>query len=194
MQDRDLYQEIPGLKSPWSVMNVTLNLKEQQVDAFVEHPSGTELCWPECSLTLPCYDHTSERQWRHLDSCQFKTLLHASIPRVNRPGHGYGNSWNKVGSDRVDCGACCRARQGSRGSEGCAVAWDRREGISQGTTATSRCFPTLTTALSKPSVTETIQTVELPGFFSFLTLRSNLSRRSRQWPWIKCAATSIGNS
>ena len=88
MQDRELYQEILGLKSPWSVTNVTLNLEEQQVDVFVEHPSGTKLCCPLCSLTLPCYDHTAERQWRHLDSCQFKTLLHASIPRVNCPEHG----------------------------------------------------------------------------------------------------------
>jgi transposase len=88
MQDRELYQEILGLKSPWSVTNVALNLNEQQVDVFVGHPSGTKFCCPECSLTLPSYDHTPERQWRHLDSCQFKTLLHASVPRVDCPEHG----------------------------------------------------------------------------------------------------------
>ncbi|MFN5732075.1 MAG: transposase family protein, partial [Planctomyces sp.] len=88
MQDRELYQEIPGLKSPWSVSQVTLNLEQQQVDVFVEHPSGTKFCCPECSEALPCCDHTSEWQWRHLDSCQFKTLLHARIPRVNCPQHG----------------------------------------------------------------------------------------------------------
>ncbi len=88
MQARELYQEILGLKSPWSVSKVTLNLEQQQADVFVEHPSGTKFCCPECSETLPCYDHTSERQWRHLDSCQFKTVMHASIPRVNCPEHG----------------------------------------------------------------------------------------------------------
>lgn len=88
MQDRELYQEILGLKSPWSVSQVTLDLEQQQVDVFVEHPSGTKFCCPECSEALPCYDHTSERQWRHLDSCQFTTLLHARIPRVNCPQHG----------------------------------------------------------------------------------------------------------
>ncbi|MFN5434492.1 MAG: transposase family protein [Planctomyces sp.] len=88
MQDRELYQEIPGLKSPWSVSQVTLDLEQQQVDVFVEHPSGTKFCCPECSETLPCNDHTSERQWWHLDSCQFKTLLLARIPRVNCPHHG----------------------------------------------------------------------------------------------------------
>ncbi|MFN9237376.1 MAG: transposase family protein [Planctomyces sp.] len=88
MQDRELYQAILGLKSPWSVSKVTLNSERQQVDVFVEHPSGTMFCCPECSETLPCHDHTSERQWRHFDSCQLKTLLHASIPQVNCPRHG----------------------------------------------------------------------------------------------------------
>ncbi|MFN6312281.1 MAG: transposase [Planctomyces sp.] len=77
------------MKSPWSVSQVTLDLQQQQqVDVFVEHPSGTKFCCPECSEALPCHDHTSERQWRHLDSCQFKTLLYARIPRVNCPQHG----------------------------------------------------------------------------------------------------------
>ena len=88
MQDRELYQEILGLKSPWAVTNVALNLKEQQVDVFVGHPCGTKFCYPECSLSLPCYDHTPERQWRHPDGCQFRTLLHASVPRVDCPEHG----------------------------------------------------------------------------------------------------------
>ena len=88
MQDRELYQQILGLKSPWSVSKVTLDVLLQQVDVFVEHPSGTKFCCPECSKQLPCYDHTQERQWRHLDSCQFKTVLHASIPRIDCPEHG----------------------------------------------------------------------------------------------------------
>ncbi len=83
MQVRELYHEILGLKRPWSVAHVALNLKEQQGDVIAEHPSGTKFFRPEWSLTLPCYDQTPERQWRHLDSCQFKTLLHPSVPRVD---------------------------------------------------------------------------------------------------------------
>ena len=88
MQDRELYQEILGLKSPWTVSKVSLDVSRQQVDVYVEHPAGTKFCCPECTESLPCYDHTSERQWRHLDSCQFQTHLHARIPRVNCPEHG----------------------------------------------------------------------------------------------------------
>ena len=88
MQDRELYDQILGMKSPWSVSTVQLSMELQQVDVFVEHPSGTSFCCPDCSESLPCYDHTPERQWRHLDSCQFKTILHARIPRVHCSEHG----------------------------------------------------------------------------------------------------------
>ncbi|MEO5631918.1 MAG: ISL3 family transposase [Nitrospiraceae bacterium] len=40
------------------------------------------------SKTLPLYDHAEERTWRHLDSCQFQTHLHARIPRVECGAHG----------------------------------------------------------------------------------------------------------
>lgn len=88
MQDKELYQYILGLDSPWSVAAVTLNTEEQQIDVRVEHPAGTKFCCPECGKSLGCYDHARERQWRHLDSCQFKTILHAAVPRVQCPEHG----------------------------------------------------------------------------------------------------------
>jgi transposase len=37
---------------------------------------------------MPVYDHALERTWRHLDSCQFKTFLHARPPRVDCTEHG----------------------------------------------------------------------------------------------------------
>ncbi|MEI8018406.1 MAG: ISL3 family transposase [Schlesneria sp.] len=88
MQDRELYQQILGLKTPWKVSEVELSIEQQQVDVFVEHPTGTKFCCPECQESLSCYDHAEERCWRHLDSCQFKTILHARIPRVECPTHG----------------------------------------------------------------------------------------------------------
>jgi len=68
MQDRELYQQILGLKEPWTVSQVSLSLQQEQVDVFVEHPAGTKFCCPDCDQSLSCYDHTPERQWRHLDN------------------------------------------------------------------------------------------------------------------------------
>ena len=88
MQDTELYQHILGLESPWEVSNVDLNVELGEIVVRVTHAKGTKFCCPECSKELGCYDHSRTRRWRHLDSCQFKTMLEASIPRVDCPEHG----------------------------------------------------------------------------------------------------------
>ena len=88
MEDKELYQHILGLETPWSVAEVKLDLDQQQIDIHVSHPRGTKFCCPECNQSLSCYDHVPARKWRHLDSCQYKTILHASVPRVKCPEHG----------------------------------------------------------------------------------------------------------
>ena len=42
---------------------------------------------PKCGATAPGYD-TRQRKWRHLDTCQYKTMLVADVPRVQCPEHG----------------------------------------------------------------------------------------------------------
>lgn len=88
MQDTALYEYLLGLKSPWSVRTVDLDVKEQRVDVWAVHTEDTSWACPECGQTRPLYDHAEERIWRHLDSCQFKTFLHARVPRVECPNHG----------------------------------------------------------------------------------------------------------
>ncbi len=92
MQDKELYQQILGLSSPWSVSDVELDQKESEIRVKVEHPRGAKFCCPDCETQLGCHDHTEERRWRHLDSCQFKTILIARIPRVKCPTHGVKNA------------------------------------------------------------------------------------------------------
>lgn len=91
MQEREFYQQILGLSSPWKVVDVTLNMPEQRVDVYVEHPEGTKFCCPECDKELGCFDHAQPRKWRHLDTMQLQTHLHAAIPRVKCPEHGVKN-------------------------------------------------------------------------------------------------------
>jgi transposase len=57
----------------------------------VEHPRLTRFGCPGAGCEqagLPVYDHSEQRQWRHLDSLQFFTYLHARPPRVACPEHG----------------------------------------------------------------------------------------------------------
>jgi transposase len=88
VRDTELYRHLLGLTSPWTVSRVDLSVTEGKVDVWVEHPKRTGWHCPECERELACYDHAEERAWRHLDSCQFLTYLHARPPRVDCPDHG----------------------------------------------------------------------------------------------------------
>jgi transposase len=88
MQDTALYQCLLGLQSPWTVSRVNLDVNGERVDVWAEHPENVAWVCPQCTKRLPLYDHAEERTWRHLDSCQFQTHLHARIPRVACGEHG----------------------------------------------------------------------------------------------------------
>ena len=87
MQDTTLFETILGLTAPWQVARVELKADEQRVEVWLEHQATRWRC-PECDAELPGFDHAEARTWRHLDTCQFETHLHAEIPRVQCPTHG----------------------------------------------------------------------------------------------------------
>jgi transposase len=88
MQDTELYRQLLGLNTPWTVTRVELRVKEQRVEVWAGHAESVRWPCPECATELALYDHGEERTWRHLDSCQFQTYLHARPPRVTCPEHG----------------------------------------------------------------------------------------------------------
>lgn len=88
MRDVELYQAVLGITAPWKVTRVDLQLEAGQVDVFVEHGPGERFPCADCGEACPVHDHTPERTWRHLDTCQYKTLLHARPPRVSCAKHG----------------------------------------------------------------------------------------------------------
>src|SRR4051812_16626735 len=88
MRDVELYRHLLGLETPWTVARVELSATDQRVDVWAEHRAGVRWPCPDCGLELAIYDHSAERTWRHLDSCQFLTYLHAAVPRVQCPTHG----------------------------------------------------------------------------------------------------------
>lgn len=86
MRDKQLYSQILGIESPWFVSEVELSLKEQQVQVFIEH-NGKKACkCSVCDKPCPGYDHITQK-WRHLDTCQFQTILVVRVPRVQCPEH-----------------------------------------------------------------------------------------------------------
>jgi len=87
MQDTKLFETILGITTPWHVARVELQPDAQRVDLWLAHGPTRWPC-PECGDQLAGFDHAEARTWRHLDTCQFETHLHAEIPRVHCPTHG----------------------------------------------------------------------------------------------------------
>jgi transposase len=87
MDDRTLYATILGIAAPWEVARVELDDHAKAVHVGLEERSGTTFTCPECQRVSPLYDHV-ERSWRHLDTCQYETRLHARVPRVDCAEHG----------------------------------------------------------------------------------------------------------
>lgn len=87
MRDRELYGRILGISAPWRVTEVALEESDQRVVVFLEHGGKGGLSCPECGQSCPGYD-ALERRWRHLDTCQFQTILVAQVPRCSCPQHG----------------------------------------------------------------------------------------------------------
>jgi len=98
MRDRQLYAKILGIEAPWEVEEVELDVGGGQVTVRVGHHG--ELWCPECGEATPGYD-TRERRWRHLDTCQYRTIIAAQVPRTRCSAHGVRQievPWSEPGS------------------------------------------------------------------------------------------------
>ena len=87
MQSGEVFEQLLAITRPWYVGEVDLALSEQKVRVYVElGPDAITVC-PECGSPCPGYDRR-KRQWRHLDTMQYETLVIAEVPRVKCPDHG----------------------------------------------------------------------------------------------------------
>ena len=137
MKDIQLYEQILGLAVPWRVDEVKLKAQEQEIEVRV---SFSDTLWgcAECQQRMVIHDY-EERRWRHLDSCQFKTVIIARVPVVKCPTHGvqtvavpwaekyarFSRMFERLAIDVMqECsirGACELLR----------ISWDEADGIKQ---------------------------------------------------------------
>jgi transposase len=87
MNDRELFRRILGLQAPWQVVDVHLDDAKSMVTVCLARQAGLKLSCPECGGDMTGYDSVL-RRWRHLDTCQYQTVLEALVPRGRCPEHG----------------------------------------------------------------------------------------------------------
>ena len=86
MDQLTLYDKILGLKMPWRSTLVDLDEQSGQIRVKVSCEKSKLPC-PKCGALSKRYD-SRKRHWRHLDTCQFQTLIEAEVPRINCKQHG----------------------------------------------------------------------------------------------------------
>lgn len=81
------YTAILALAPPWEIAEVRFHRAIGEVHIELAYPEEAEHFCPECGR--PCRRRDSRRRrWRHLDTCQFRTMVSAFVPRVQCPEHG----------------------------------------------------------------------------------------------------------
>lgn len=79
MKGTALYEQVLGLKSPWSGKKVDLSLADQRVVVEGVLRKGQVWADPTDATKRAHVNGWSERRWRHLDTCQFEALIKAHI-------------------------------------------------------------------------------------------------------------------
>ena len=100
MRDTDLYGRILGIESSWEVTGVEVRLEAGEVEVFVARGRGESYRCPECGGSASRHD-SRRRRWRHLPTCQYRTILTAELPRVRCSEHRVltiGVPWSDAGS------------------------------------------------------------------------------------------------
>ncbi len=87
MIDPKFYENLLDIELPWEVVGIERDASSKVVTVFVEHSSEVPLACPECGQLAKLHDHR-KRVWRHLDSCNHKTMIEGMIPRVRCEEHG----------------------------------------------------------------------------------------------------------
>ena len=86
MLDTTLYGTILGVTKPWRVTSVDPQVEAGDIVISVE-AADAKLACPRCGATCPRHDHRL-RRWRHLPTCQYRTIIEVQVPRVRCDEHG----------------------------------------------------------------------------------------------------------
>ena len=133
MDEKTFYYKILGLHPPWLIKEVVLNEAEQRVDIYLDHEKDIQARCPECDKFYGLYDHSPERIYRHLDTCQMATYIHVRPPRVNCPDHGVKQINSELGENGSEMTYAFEslvirvARECSIEATGrlCSLSWDQ---------------------------------------------------------------------
>ena len=132
------YQQILGDTSPWLVDEVRLDVERLINEVRLKvNPVAIWAC-PQCRSRMHIKEWRT-RRWRHMDTCQFKTILEAAVPLVECAEHGAqtvqvpwaeGSSRFTLFFERFAIGVL-ESCPTARAAELLKITWDEADGIKQ---------------------------------------------------------------
>ena len=66
---------------------MALDLAAKKIEVEIGYDLSQPMECPECGKCCAHYDHREMREWRHLDTMQFETVLRCEVPRCKCPEH-----------------------------------------------------------------------------------------------------------
>ncbi len=137
VQDFALYQQLLGLSAGWQVTGVDLQIKAGKVEVRGQCPDALWAC-STCLRRMRVLGYEA-RRWRHLDSCQFQTILVCPVPRVACSEHGsqtvqipwaesYGRFTALFERRAIDLMLACSTEAAS---DRLGISWEEADGIKQ---------------------------------------------------------------
>ncbi len=132
----EFYNAILGIESPWEVVSISRDLQTKTVTAMVNYKKNELLRCSQCGKVVKLHDHRT-RKWRHLDSCNHKTMIEASVPRVKCPEHGVKQvpvAWaekNNRFTIEFECAVLLWLKEDpiSTVAQNFGISWDEVDGI-----------------------------------------------------------------
>ncbi len=83
----EFYSHILGIEWPWEVQEIIRDGTTREVRVIVAYAEGEDAFCAKCGKVAAIHDRKA-RKWRHLDSCNHKTIIESEIPRVRCEEHG----------------------------------------------------------------------------------------------------------
>lgn len=81
----DMFHEALQIEEPWKLTHIEYDDQEETWHLYVDFKRGSMFACPICGTSSKAYD-AEKKHWRHLDFWDWKTYMHARVPRTDCKG------------------------------------------------------------------------------------------------------------
>lgn len=78
----DMFKIALALEEAWKLTHIEYDDKDEAWHLFLDFERGSLFACPSCGASCKAYD-AEKKDWRHLDFWNWKTYIHARVPRTD---------------------------------------------------------------------------------------------------------------